>query len=72
MWLVYLLMILNSVSVLFTVLSVISGLCLAISMLLSVIGECEDQTRYDSFSEKAKTMFKKCVKFQCGFLFHHC
>jgi len=62
MWLVYLLMILNSVSILFIVLSVIFGLCLAISILLSFIGECEDPTSHDAFSEKAKTMFKKMRK----------
>lgn len=62
MWLVYLLMILNSVSILFIVLSVIFGLCLAISILLSFIGECEDPTSHDAFSEKEKTMFKKMRK----------
>lgn len=62
MWLVYLLMILDSVSILFIVLTVIFGLCLAISIMLSIVGECEDPTRYDSFSERAKTIFKKMRK----------
>lgn len=62
MWLVYLLMILNSIEILFTILSAISGLCLAIFIILNIVGECEDPTRYDSFSEKAKTMFKKMRK----------
>lgn len=62
MWLIYLLMILNRVSTLFFVLSVIFGLCLAIFIILGIVGECEDPTSYDSFSEKAKTIFKKMRK----------
>lgn len=62
MWLVYLLMILDSVSTLFIVLSALSGLCLAISIILSIVGECEDPTSYDAFTEKAKTVFKKMRK----------
>lgn len=62
MWLVYLLMMLDSVSRIFIVLTVISGSCLSISIILSIIGECEDPTKYDSFSEKAKTIFKKTRK----------
>ena len=62
MWLVYLLMILDSVSTLFIVLSAISGCCLALFIILSIVGECEDPTRYDSFSERAKTIFKKTRK----------
>ena len=62
MWLVYLLMILDSVSTLFIVLSTISGCCLALFIILSIVGECEDPTRYDSFSERAKTIFKKTRK----------
>lgn len=62
MWLVYLLMILDSVSTLFIVLSKISGCCLSLFIILSIVGECEDPTRYDSFSERAKTIFKKTRK----------
>lgn len=62
MWLVYLLMILDSVEILFIVISAIFGSCLAIFIILSIVGECEDPTRYDSFSEKAKTIFKKARK----------
>lgn len=62
MWLVYLLLILDSVSTLFMILSVIFGSCLTIFMVLSIVGECEDPTRYDSFSEKSKTLFKKMRK----------
>lgn len=62
MWLVYLLMILDSVSILFIVLSVIFGLSLSIFTILDIVGECEDPARYDSFSEKAKTVFKKMRK----------
>lgn len=62
MWLVYLLMILDSVEILFIIISAIFGLCLAIFIILSIVGECEDPTRYDSFSERAKTVFKKMRK----------
>lgn len=62
MWLVYLLMILDSVEILFIVISAIFGSCLAIFIILSIVGECEDPTRYDSFSENAKTVFKKMRK----------
>ena len=62
MWLVYLLMILDSVSTLSLILSVCFGFCLVIFIILSIIGECEDPTKYDSFSEKEKTMFKKIRK----------
>lgn len=62
MWLVYLLMILDRVSILFIVLSVISGLSLFIFTILDIVGKCEDPTRYDSFSERAKIVFEKMRK----------
>lgn len=62
MWIVYLLMILDSIHILFIILSVLFGLCLVVFTILSIIGECEDQTAYDSFSEKAKIIFKKICK----------
>ena len=62
MWIVYLLMILDSVSILFIVLSVIFGLSLMFFTILDIIGKCEDPTRYDSFSENAKSVFKKMRK----------
>lgn len=62
MWLVYLLMILNGISILFIVLSVFSCFCLVVFTILSIVGECEDPDKYDSFSEKEKTVFKKMRK----------
>ena len=62
MWLVYLLMMLDSVKTLFTIIAVLSGLCLFILTILTIVGACEDPTRYDSFSEKAKNVFKKGIK----------
>ena len=59
MWLVYLLMILDSVSILFIVISIISGLSLCFFTILNIVGKCEDPERYDSFSERAKTIFEK-------------
>lgn len=62
MWLVYLLMMLDSISVLFIILSVIFGFCLLIFTILSIVGKCEYPDRYDSFSENAKIVFEKMRK----------
>lgn len=62
MWLVYLLMMLDSVKTLFTIIAILSGLCLFILTIFTIVGECEDPTRYDSFSDKAKKCFKKGIK----------
>lgn len=62
MWLIYLLMILDSVLTLFIVLSAIFGILLGIFTILDIVGKCEDPKRSDSFSENAKTVFKKMRK----------
>ena len=62
MWLVYLLMILDSIVILFIVLSVIFGLLFAIFTMLDIVGKCENPNDYNAFSENAKTVFKKTRK----------
>ena len=62
MWLVYLLMMLDSAETLFVITSVFSGLCLLIFTIITIVGSCEDPERWDSFSEKAKIIFKKGLK----------
>ena len=62
MWLVYLLMILDSIVTLFIVLSVIFGLLFAIFTMLDIVGKCENPKNHDAFSENAKTVFKKTRK----------
>lgn len=62
MWLVYLLMILDSISILFIILSAIFGFSLVFFIILEITGKCEDPTRSDSFSENAKTIFQKMRK----------
>ena len=62
MWLVYLLMMLDSAEILFIIIAALSGLCLGIFTILTIIGSCEDPERWDSFSERAKIIFKKGLK----------
>ena len=62
MWLVYLLMILDSIVTLFILLSVIFGLLFAIFTMLDIVGKCENPKDYNAFSENAKTVFKKTRK----------
>ena len=62
MWLVYLLMMLDSAETLFVITSVFSGLCLLIFTIVTIVGSCEDPERWDSFSERAKIIFKKGLK----------
>lgn len=59
MWLVYLLMMLDSAETLFVITSVFSGLCLLIFTIVTIVGSCEDPERWDSFSERSKIIFKK-------------
>lgn len=62
MWIVYLLMTLDRISILSIVLSVLFGFSFGIFTILDIVGKCEDPTRYDAFSEKAKTFFEKARK----------
>lgn len=62
MWLVYLLMMLDSINILFNIITALSGVCLIIFTILTIVGACEDPEKWDSFSEKAKIIFKKGLK----------
>lgn len=62
MWLVYLLMMLDSAEILFIITAVLFGSCLLIFTILTIVGSCQDPERWDSFSEKEKTVFKKMRK----------
>lgn len=62
MWLVYLLMILDNAKTLFGIVTGLSGACLFLFTILTIVGECENPERYDSFSDRAKIIFKKIIK----------
>ena len=61
MWLVYLLMMLDSVNVLFNIIAALSGACLIMFTILTIVGACEDPEKWDSFSNRAKIIFKKVL-----------
>jgi hypothetical protein len=55
-------MILDNAKTIFGIVTGLSGACLLMLTILSIVGECEDPKSYDSFSDKAKILFKKGIK----------
>ena len=59
MWLIYLLLMLDSITTLFMVVGVFSALVWAVTAILSIVGETSIDNRYSDWTEKSIALTKK-------------
>jgi hypothetical protein len=59
MWLIYLLLMLDNITILFTTVGVISATAWVILVILSIVGEASINDRYSDWSEKGVALVKR-------------